>query len=70
MRRRDFIILVGGATSAFSCAKAFAAKTLAQIGILHIGKEREVTESPDLLMLALNALGRREGENCQFEIKR
>jgi hypothetical protein len=54
--------------SAFSCAKAFAAKTLARIGILHIGQSPKELQ-PDLLTPALNAMGWREGETCQFEIR-
>jgi hypothetical protein len=66
MKRRDFIILVGGSTSAFTCAAAFAAKTMARIGLLSIEPLKEFT---DLLTPALNALGWRDGETCQIEAR-
>jgi putative ABC transport system substrate-binding protein len=53
MRRRDFIILIGGAANTFSCAKAFAAKTLARIGILAIGPLPKDVQLPDMLTPAL-----------------
>jgi len=69
MNRRDFVILVGGAASALSRAKAFAAKTMARIGLLSIAPPPKDLDVPDPLTPALNALGWRDGETCRFEIR-
>jgi len=66
VNRRDFVILVGGAASAFTCAKALAAKTMARIGVLAIPPKDML---PDQLTPALNALGWRDGETCQIEVR-
>jgi putative ABC transport system substrate-binding protein len=67
MNRRDFVILVAGAASVFTCAKAFAAKTIARIGVLAIAPLPKDMQWPDQLTPALNALGWRDGETCQIE---
>jgi putative ABC transport system substrate-binding protein len=68
MRRRDFVILVGGVASAFTCANGLAAKVMARIGLLALALPKDL-QLPDLLTPALNALGWREGETCQIEAR-
>jgi putative tryptophan/tyrosine transport system substrate-binding protein len=79
MRRREFIGLVGGAAGAWTCADVFAAQKspLARIGLLSIFPLPECKsfhpdayqDPPCLLASDLRALGWREGENLQIEIR-
>jgi putative ABC transport system substrate-binding protein len=78
MRRREFIGLLGGVAGALTCADVFAAqKSKAQIGLLIGSSTPECKSSrPDAFQdqncwLAddLNALGWREGDNLQIEIR-
>jgi putative ABC transport system substrate-binding protein len=76
MRRRDFIILISGASAALTCADVFAAQKspMARIGILSITPppveclNREAYRSPKCTFASdLHALGWVEGENLQIE---
>ena len=68
-RRRDFIISVGGAAGAWTCADVFAAQKspIARIGLLSISPlPTECNPGPCWLLDDLNALGWREGGNLQI----
>ena len=81
MRRREFIGLLGGAAGALTCANVFAAQKLpkARIGFLAQAPHPAVeckSSRPDAyqdptcwLPYDLNALGWREGENLQIEVR-
>jgi putative tryptophan/tyrosine transport system substrate-binding protein len=67
MRRRDIIVMVGVAASAWTCAGSFAAKNspVARVGELWLPPFWPKDEDPMLASMA--ALGWREGENLQLE---
>jgi putative ABC transport system substrate-binding protein len=66
MRRRDFIALLGGAAAALTCSDVFAAQKspIARIGFLTILPPPNTWLQDDL-----RALGWRDGENVQLEIR-
>src|SRR5262245_18053056 len=75
MRRREFIGLLGGVAGALTCADVFAAQKspLARIGVLSFFSLQDCKslsqEPPCLIAPELRALGCREGENLQIEIR-
>jgi putative ABC transport system substrate-binding protein len=79
MRRREFIGLLGGVAGALTCADVLAAQKspMARIGVLINSPTPECKSTrPDAfqdsncwLPYDLNALGWREGENLQIEIR-
>ena len=66
MRRREFIGLLGGAAGGLICANVFAAQKapIARIGFLAIFPPPNTW-----LQYDLRALGWRDGENLQIEIR-
>jgi putative ABC transport system substrate-binding protein len=68
MRRRDFITLLGAMAGAWTCTDTFAAKTssMARIGRLF---KSPPPEPHGVFDSTLHALGWREGENLQIEVR-
>ena len=80
MRRRDFIGLLGGVAGALTCADVFAAQKsrIARIGLLSVSpfdteckslRADAYRDPPCWLLSDLRALGWREGENLQIEMR-
>jgi putative tryptophan/tyrosine transport system substrate-binding protein len=69
MKRRDFITLFGAMVGVWACTGAFAANTsrTARIGILWVLPPPSAYENA--LQAPLGALGWREGENLQIELR-
>jgi putative ABC transport system substrate-binding protein len=65
MKRREFIILIGGAAAAWSCRAQAQQPAMPTIGFLHLASERGFQPYIQAFRSGLAALGYTEGKNIR-----